>query len=425
MWWLIFWLSIGLSIAIAVLILRRRWITPWAEVEQLVRQIGRGERPPTFLLVGSRQAERVGVALEDTFIRQQELDRQLDQHVAGQKAIFAAMHDPLLVIDAQRHLVLFNRAAHELFSIDQSSLGAPLLDALRDPMIDEAVGKGLHEGKMSRREMFLGDRHWQVTSMPMQDDSGVATGAVVYFHDITELKRAEEMRRDFVASVSHELRTPLSILRGYIETLLHDPKTHNGQTADILRVMEKHSNRLQALIEDLLTLAKLESRTPELRLEKIDFEPFLSRMISEWEKKFREKNLNVALEVAADVPPISADEFRLEQLFANLLDNALKYSRRGGEVRLRAEKRDREVALSVSDNGIGISKEDLTRIFERFYRADKGRSREHGGTGLGLSIVKHIAQLHGGTVEAESEPGNGTTVRVMLPIQNDQAANNE
>lgn len=416
MWWLILWLSIGLSIAIALLTLRRKWIRPWAEVEQLVRQIGRGERPATFLLVGSRQAERAGVALEDIFIRQQELTQQLDQHVAGQKAIFAAMQDPLLVIDEQRHLVLFNRAAHELFSIDQTSLGGPLLDTLRDPIIDEAVGKGLHEGTMFRREMVLRDRHWQVTSMPMRDDAGVATGAVVVFHEITELKRAEEIRRDFVASVSHELRTPLSILRGYIETLLDDPKMHRGETADILRVMEKHSNRLQALIEDLLTLGKLESRTPELRLEKIDIETFLSRMVSEWQKKFGAKKLNVALEVAANVPPIFADEFRLEQLFANLLDNAQKYSKSGSEVRLRAENRNHEVALSISDEGIGIGKEDLPRIFERFYRADKGRSREHGGTGLGLSIVKHIAQLHGGSVEAESDLGKGTTIRVMLPI---------
>jgi len=416
MWWLILWLSIGLSIAIAVLVLRRKWIRPWREVEQLVRQIGRGERPRTFLLGGSRQAERVGVALEDIFVRQQELTRQLDQHVAGQKAIFAAMQDPLLVIDAQRRLVLFNRAAHELFSIDQTSLGGPLLDAVRDPIVDEAVGKSLQEGTILGREMVLRDRQWQATSMPMRDDAGVATGAVFFFHDVTELKRAEEIRRDFVASVSHELRTPLSILRGYIETLLDDPKMHSAETADILRVMEKHSNRLQALIEDLLTLAKLESKTPELRLEKLDLKKFVSRMFSEWEKKFREKKLNVAWEVAAAVPPISADEFRLEQLFANLLDNALKYSRPGGEVRVQAQNRHHEIALSVSDNGIGIAKEDLPRIFERFYRADKGRSREQGGTGLGLSIVKHIAQLHGGRVEAHSEVGKGTTVRVMLPI---------
>lgn len=415
MFWFVACLLAGFIVAITFVIWRK-WIAPWPEIERLVRQIGRGEQPRTFLVDGARETERVGIALEDIFIRQQELDQQLERNVAGQKAIFAAMKDPLLVIDGQRRLALFNRAGQELFSINDDSLDAPLPDTIRDPAVDELVGQTLQEQRIFRREIVLGNSHWQAISVPMGADTEPGAGAVVVFHDITELKGAEEMRRDLVANVSHELRTPLSILHGYIETLLDDAKMASGETVRILRVMEKHSNRLLALIEDLLTLAKLESKTPELHLDKLNLGKLLHRSVHEWEKRFAEKELNVQLAIPADLPPISVDEFRLEQLLANLLDNALKYSQPAGEVRVGIEQRENQVVLIVSDNGVGISKDDLPRIFERFYRADKGRSRERGGTGLGLSIVKHIAQLHGGTVEAESEPGKGTTIRVSFPI---------
>ena len=235
-------------------------------------------------------------------------------------------------------------------------------------------------------------------------------------HDITELKRVDEMRRDFVANVSHELRTPLSILRGYIETMLDDPKMPRGETARILEVMEQHSKRLGLLANDSLTLAQSESGALTLQLSEIDLLRFFSDLIRDWKRKLAAKSLKAVVNVSEDCSVIRADEARLREVFDNLLDNAVKYSSMGGEIRLQAERRDGEIVLSVSDNGIGISSEDLPRIFERFYRADKARSRELCGTGLGLSIVKHIAQLHGGRVKAESELGRGTTIRVSLSV---------
>jgi two-component system phosphate regulon sensor histidine kinase PhoR len=225
------------------------------------------------------------------------------------------------------------------------------------------------------------------------------------------------MRRDFVANVSHELRTPLSILRGYIETLLDDPKMSRSATARILEVMEQHSKRLGLLANDLLTLAQLESGSSRLHVSEIDLTQFFAGLIRDWKKEFLTKDLKAIFDIAGNVPLLRADEARLREVFDNLLDNAVKYSSKKGEVRLQAARRGDETVLSVSDDGIGISQEDLPRIFERFYRADKARSRELGGTGLGLSIVKHIAQLHGGRVEAESELGRGTTIRVVLPLK--------
>src|SRR5205814_1503895 len=244
-------------------------------------------------------------------------------------------------------------------------------------------------------------------------------GAVILFHDISELKRADQIRRDFVANVSHELRTPLSILRGYIETLLDDPKMPRAECARILEVMEQHSKRLGLLANDLLTLAQLESGSSSLQLNEIDLNQFFAGLIRDWKKKFAAKSLDAIVESPDELPILRADETRLREVFDNLLDNAVKYSGNKGKIRLQAARRADEIALSVSDDGIGIGQEDLPRIFERFYRADKARSRELGGTGLGLSIVKHIAQLHGGRVEAESELGRGTRISVLLPLRRD------
>ncbi|MBV9618025.1 MAG: PAS domain-containing protein, partial [Verrucomicrobia bacterium] len=406
MFWIVLAAIVGL--VIAIIYFHRKWIAPWHEMERLVTEVGRGTQPRTFLIDGGKEAQRVSVALENIFIRQRELDRQIGERDSGQKAILSAMQNGLLVVDRQSRLALVNPAFCELFGIDQTSLGSPLLETVRDPAVQRIVGETLKRQKPSQGELMIGRREFEMTSMPMGADNGAATGVVVLFHDITALKRADEIRRDFVANVSHELRTPLSILRGYIETMLDDPKMPRGETARILEVMDQHSKRLGLLANDLLTLAQLESGSSSPQLSDIDLLRFLSDLVRDWKRKFAAKGLEAVVDVSDDCSVVHADEGRLREVFDNLLDNSVKYSGKGGKIRLGAERRDGEVMLRVSDKGIGISQEDLPRIFERFYRADKARSRQLGGTGLGLSIVKHIAQLHGGRVEAESELGRGT-----------------
>ena len=229
------------------------------------------------------------------------------------------------------------------------------------------------------------------------------------------------MRRDFVANVSHELRTPLSILRGYLETLLENPKQPPAELLRIFEVMERHSNRLNLLVDDVLSLARLEGPGVALDLTTVRPAIFLRGIMRDWDKKFAAKNLQAELHASDDLPPLQADEGRLQEVIYNLLDNAVKYSQPGGCITVSAVQNGDRLSLSVSDNGAGIPARDLPRIFERFYRADKARHRDLGGTGLGLSIVKHIAQLHGGSVEAESELGRGTTVRVHLPLHATQS----
>jgi len=335
--------------------------------------------------------------------------------------MLGAMQDGLLVVDMGRHITLMNRTFGDLFELRGEAVGTPLLEIVRHATLDRLIAETLRTGERMQSELTLTDsktsaeRHVEVSAVPLKDDVDLIAGAVVLFHDITQLKQLDQIRRDFVANVSHELRTPLSILRGYIETLLESGQTSRAELRRILGVMERHSERLRILLEDLLSLAKLESANPNLEFSTVRLDELCLNVARDWEKKFAEKNLHAIVDLAPGLPSVYADASRLQEILYNLLDNAVKYSPKDGEVRLRVEQRGKEIALSVSDNGVGINKEDLPRIFERFYRADKSRSGEEGGTGLGLAIVKHIAQLHRGRVEAESERGKGTTIRVLLP----------
>ena len=256
----------------------------------------------------------------------------------------------------------------------------------------------------------------QLSAAAIRDETGKNTGAIMLFHDVSELKQADQVRREFVANVSHELRTPLSILHGYIETLRDDPEMSRDDFERVLQVMNRHSDRLALLVNDLLTLSQLESGAPNVQLGSVRLTELYAGIARDWGRRFAEKQISIDIEVAPKLPIMRADETRLQEILYNLLDNALKYTQRGGRIRLAATRRGDEVVISVADNGPGIPEADLPRIFERFYRADKARSREMGGTGLGLSIVKHIAQMHGGRVEAESKLGQGTTIRVILPV---------
>ena len=415
MTWLVI-LLVCVALGCIAFIAWRKWIAPWRQVENVITQIGRGERPRTFLMEGSAPAQRIGFQLEKIVGDLEQRQKQIAKRESGMQTIFSAMQDALLVVDSNRRVILTNQTFRKLFDASEISLATPLLEIVRDPTIDQLLTDAFRGAGPIRCELTLDASQIELHAVATKNESGEITGALVLFHDITELKKIDQVRRDFVANVSHELRTPLSILRGYIETLLDSPTTPSEELTRILRVMERHSDRLELLVEDLLTLAQLESGNPNLQMGTVDLSSFLSEIVRDWEKKLTSKQLNMSVDVQPDLSPIRVDRTRLQEALYNLLDNAVKYSREHGQVRLNARQRDGEIELAVSDDGIGITKEDLPRIFERFYRADKARSPDKvRGTGLGLAIVKHIAQLHGGRVEAESELEKGTTIRVVLP----------
>ncbi len=418
---------IAFALALAVLLyswwwIWRGWIQPGRELARLVAEVTAERIPKTFLIDGSERMRGLALALEQLALREGALRTRVQEGEFGVQAIVGALADGLVVADGTRRIRLMNQAFREVFRVDSRRTGGTLLETVRDAAVERLLGEALSSGETGRGEITLRrgaeeERHLEVVAEPIKDKPGKVSGAVILFRDITELRQTEAMRRDFVANVSHELRTPLSILRGYLETLLENPKQPPAELLRIFEVMERHSNRLNLLVDDVLSLARLEGPGVALDLTNVRPAEFLRGIMRDWERKFATKNLRAELEVADDLPPLRVDEGRLQEVIYNLLDNAVKFSRPEGRITVRAAGNGEGIILSVSDEGAGIPARDLPRIFERFYRADKARHRELGGTGLGLSIVKHIAQLHGGTVEAESEVGRGTTVRVHLPLR--------
>jgi two-component system phosphate regulon sensor histidine kinase PhoR len=421
MGWLAFCLLATVFVA-AGLVVWRKWIAPWKDVAELSQAVLDQKPPRKFLISANPESRKIGLALETLVDRQRELEERFREGEFSVQAVFGAMLDGLVVVDDRRRVRMMNREFRRMFGLEHAEPGEPLLEVIRHASVDRLVLEAIRVREARRESIQLSrgpseGREMEVSAVPLGENSAPTEGAVILFHDVTQLRQMEEVRRDFVANVSHELRTPLSIFRGYLETLLDDPQQPPGELLRILEVMERHSDRLYALVEDVLSLARLESPAAELDLSEINLPEFLPEILDDWKKRLEAKQLKSRLDVPLEFPKLAADESRLQEIIYNLLDNAVKYSQAGGAITLRAAVEGDQVRISVSDEGIGIRENDLPRIFERFYRADKARSRELGGTGLGLSIVKHIAQLHGGSAQAQSELGKGTTISVLLPLQ--------
>src|SRR5881394_1759782 len=305
--------------AVSAFVSWRKWIAPWRRIDELVRQVARNERPRTFLVDGGIQAQRVGLALETIFARQQQLDQQIAGRESGTQTILGAMQDGVLVVDARRYIVLMNRTFEKLFELRDAITGVPLLETVRNATLDRLIAETLRTGEAMRSELSLSDsqtnteRRVEVGAVPIKEGVDGTSGAVVLFHDITKLKQLDQIRSDFVANVSHELRTPLSILRGYIETLLDNPKTSREELSRILGVMERHSKRLDLLAQDLLTLAQLESVNPNLQLGNVDLSNLFGEVVRDWEKKLVPKQLSVIVDVPPDLPTVPADRVRLQE----------------------------------------------------------------------------------------------------------------
>ena len=334
------------------------------------------------------------------------------------KAILSSMSEGVLVVGADGRARLANPAFHRLFDVQEEEVtGRQVLEIVRQPGLARLVEDTLHlgEGRSGQIEVHVPERRTLLLASAAL--SGGDRGAVVVARDTTELTRVADMRRDFVANVSHELKTPLTAIRGYAETLrdgaLEEPATALRFTERILTGCQ----RLQALLDDLLTLSRLESGAPQpSEREPVDLAAVIHRAAEFLSAAARERKVDIELDLDEGVPPVGGDPDGLERLAVNLLDNAVKYNRPEGSVSVRLSQADGHAVLEVSDTGIGIPQEALPRLFERFYRVDKGRARGDGGTGLGLAIVKHVAQSHGGQVEVESRMGKGTTFRVKLPL---------
>ncbi len=383
--------------------------TRWKEAHTVLDRIVTGQNSRTSFA-------RKLLATEE---QQDHLRQQRTLAEANLQIILSSMQDGVLVTDSRRTVRVVNPSLRKLLELPADVFGQPALEVLREPEVDAIIASALESGKPQESELAVIRSSREIviniSATPMRDASG-EKGALVLFRDVTRLTRLEHVRREFVANVSHELRTPLAIFQGWVEALQDNPEMPREDQATAFSVLQKHSRRLNALVEDLLTLARLEARREDLDLQPLKISEFLGELVRDWSTRTGSKKVNLHMEIAQDVPGVSVDRMRIEQVFTNLLDNAFKYTPTGGEIVLGARRNGAFVELWVKDSGPGILQADLVHIFERFYRADKARSREHGGTGLGLSIVKHIVKAHGGKVSATSQYGSGTTIHVHLPI---------
>jgi two-component system phosphate regulon sensor histidine kinase PhoR len=363
----------------------------------------------------------LAVAMNDMADQLGERMRLVVQQRDEAEAVLSGMVEGVLRIDAGERVLGVNPAAAALLRVDpQTAQGRPLHEVMRNVALQRFVARTLAGSGSTEDDLVLRDdeeRFLQAHGTVLTDADGHARGCVVVLNNVTRLRRLEAIRRDFVANVSHELKTPITSLQGFVETLQQSDVAEEDR-ARFLDIVARQAERLHAIIEDLLVLSRVEreAERAELPLEASPLRPVLEAAIQLCAAKAAEKRITVQLACAAEVdarinPPL------LEEAVVNLLDNAIKYSEPETVVNLRAarENGDGEVVITVRDQGCGIAREHLPRIFERFYRVDKSRSRELGGTGLGLSIVRHIVQAHRGAVEVESTPGQGSTFTLRLP----------
>ena len=314
--------------------------------------------------------------------------------------------------------LLMNKTAEEMLNIAFQEAVNRIFEILRNHQIAELLKQGLADGKRQVREVKLSpedQEYYMVYVTPIIGINRKCQGAVMVLRNVTKMRRLEQMRSDFVANVSHELRTPLTTIKGYVETLLDGALEDGAVARGFLETINMEADRLNRLISDLLYLSELETGRTWVAKQDIDSREFMERVFDLLKPMAQGKNIKFELNVHNGAEKISVNPDMMEQVMINLLENAVKFSYQEGIVRVEVSPHEKDIAIRVIDSGIGIPAESLPRIFERFYRIDKARSRELGGTGLGLSIVKHIVSRHRGQVQVESEENRGTAFTIILP----------
>ncbi|MBT7618811.1 MAG: PAS domain-containing protein [Calditrichaeota bacterium] len=334
------------------------------------------------------------------------------------EAVLSSMVEGVIAVDMSEKLLRVNLAAQKLLGIDSGDWqGRSLIEMIRNQKLQEFVADVLNKKGMLESELFIRDQFLQTHGTLLYDENSREFGALIVLNDITRLRKLEKIRKEFAANVSHELRTPITSIKGFAETLRDGALEDKESTERFLDIIIKHSDRLTAIIEDLLSLSRIEQDTENERLKPADHKicEVVESAVQLCESKIGSREVDVIIRCVDD-PEIPIIFSLLERGIVNLLDNAINYSEPGSSVDISIEKQNSEVVISVKDSGCGIAEEYLPRLFERFFRVDADRSRKMGGTGLGLAIVKHAALAHNGSVSVESEPGQGSTFRINLPV---------
>ncbi|WP_440896083.1 two-component system histidine kinase PnpS [Amphibacillus sp. Q70] len=363
--------------------------------------------------------DKLGYAVNKLAFNLQNLNRQDKMHSRQLLTVIDHMESGIMLLDTQGYVQLINRKFTDLFDKTEDEANNQLYyHVLKQKKIYHSAQKVFLYEETIRNSIILEKDgqtlYIEIVAVPFFNESKELRGLVFVFHDITELKHVEQIRKDFVANVSHELKTPITSIKGFAETMLDDEIGDRSLQEKFLTIIYKESDRLQALIHDLLQLSKLERDEFDIELRRVDLSPLIEDSVTMVNDQAEKKGIHLILKVDNNLSLIG-DEARLKQVMLNLLYNGINYTKENGTVMITAKRSNQWIEISVEDNGIGISREAIDRIFERFYRVDKARSRDTGGTGLGLAIVKHIVEAHKGSIEVESELNVGSTFKILLP----------
>ncbi|MEW6425943.1 MAG: two-component system histidine kinase PnpS [Bacillota bacterium] len=409
-------LSAGLS-----WVLYKRVIGPLNEINEVAREMARGNLEREILVYADDEIGQLARSINEMARQLKVTIAQITEARNQARAILNSMTDGVIALNKNGEVLFINPVVEKIFGISQlSSHGKNILGVIRNYDVERLLERALKTGKPLTQEIKLiypEPKVFNLHAAPLKGQGAEQGGIVVLLRDITERKRLEDMRTEFVANVSHELRTPLTSLRGYLETLLDGALEDPAAARHFLEIMNKETERLTRLVDDLLDLSKIEERRVVHRWQPVQLSDTISRVVAMFQPQANEKNLALIAEVPAGLPAVHGDPDMLTQVLINLVDNAVKYTPAGGKVAVRAGVGEGDVRVSVEDTGVGIPPESLPRIFERFYRVDKARSRELGGIGVGLAIVKHIIRAHGGKTYVESAVGKGSTFSFTLPVE--------
>ncbi|MFC0522359.1 two-component system histidine kinase PnpS [Pontibacillus salicampi] len=420
------WLIIGITVLIGIMVMAtlgrsifEKYIKPIRSAARVADELAQGNYRARTYEGNFGEAAQLTTSINVLARNLQEMTMVQEMQKDRLEAVINNMGNGLVLIDEKGYVHLVNRAFIESFGGEYNDyLGHLYYHAIEEEEIHKAVKEVFMTEDRVRhsfiRRLQIERRFLEVLGAPIINESNEWKGVVLVFHDITELKNLEQMRKDFVANVSHELKTPITSIRGFSETLLDGAMQDDALREQFIKIILKESQRLQSLIHDLLELSKLEKEEFELNIEQVSVKDLIQDIIPIVEHQAEEKDIKLHQELQSDTI-IDGDSARLKQVVINLVTNAINYTPSNGDVTVTLEKHFDKVKITVSDSGVGIPEEDIPRIFERFYRVDKARSRNSGGTGLGLAIVKHIVEGHHGSIEVESAHQEGTTFRIYLP----------
>ena len=436
-WTLVIGGLIALAAAAVLGLAFARQVTwPVAEMTAVAQRMADGDFSQRITVASADEVGQLGQALNIMAQRLEDRLAELEEERAKGAAIFDSMVEGVLAVDSEKQILFINASARRLFNLTSVGVeGRSFLEVIRNKEILELLDRALRTRAFAKQEIEIYtpvQRTIQLHATPLKGRNR-ASGAILVLHDVTELRRLEMVRTEFVANVSHELRTPLTSIRGYLETLLEGGLEDHEHARPFLEVIHKHTERLGRLLDDLLDLSNLELGKITLCRQPTALAEVVEGVMAMYGPQAAKQEIELRVELPDDLPPVLADRDRLAQILINLVDNGLKFTSKGGTVRVAARRvpssgpgtRNLEpgtasasslLEISVSDTGIGIPSQDLPRVTERFYRVDKTRSRELGGTGLGLAIVKHLVEAHGSELVIESQLNTGTTVRFDLPV---------